>query len=212
MSARYVVTTGSVGAGATTVAGVIVANWNADSLLEGQIEQLNPFFIDAQQNPARWGFASQAHFLAASAGRHATLGRMLTDTDADFIVEDRTPFEHHGAYSVANYALGSLSEREFVLLEALAREIEKQYKVPDLLIYREMTDKQLIERVLDRGREGEAADAERLRAFHRAFEEFAGSWDRSAIVRVPAELDVKSPEGEAELVELLTPYLGAPLC
>lgn len=211
MTARYVVATGSVGAGATTVANIVMGRWNADELLEGQIEKLNPFFIDAQDDPARWGFASQAHFLAASAVRHENLRTRLQDTSADIVIEDRTPFEHHGAYSRANHELKTLSDREYALLTALNREIEKQYEVPALLIYREMTDEQLVDRVIGRGREGEAADAVRLRAFHQAFERFADEWDKSDIVRVPADWDLMTTEGREQLVDLLTPHLGEPV-
>lgn len=210
MTARYVVATGSVGAGATTVANIVMSRWNADELLEGQIEKLNPFFIDAQNDPARWGFASQAHFLAASAARHQKLRSRLQDSSADIVIEDRTPFEHHGAYSRANHELKTLSDREYELLTALNREIEKQYEVPGLLIYREMTDEQLLERVISRAREGEAADDVRLRAFHQAFERFADEWDKSNIVRVPADWDLLTPEGRELLVGLLTPHLGEP--
>ncbi|OAN38847.1 deoxynucleoside kinase [Microbacterium sp. H83] len=210
MTARYIVATGAVAAGATTVANIVMSRWNADELLEGQIEKLNPFFIDAQNDPARWGFASQAHFLAASAERHEKLRTRLQDTSADIIIEDRTPFEHHGAYSRANHEQKTLSDREFALLAALNREIEKQYEVPALLIYREMTDEQLVERVLSRAREGEAADVVRLRAFHQAFERFADEWDKSAIVRVPADWELMAPEGQEQLVDLLTPHLGEP--
>lgn len=211
MSAAYIVATGSVGAGATTVAEIVIARWGAEDLLEGKIEENNPFFKDAQADPDRWAFASQAHFLAASAARHASLRELREKAAVGIVIEDRTPFEHQGAYSLANHNLGSLSTREFELLAALNREIEKQYEIPSLLIYREMTDTQLVERVSSRARDGEVADYDRLRAVHAAFEEFADAWDKSPLVRVPAGWDLKEPDGEAELVAVLTPYLGEPV-
>ncbi len=211
MTAQYVVVTGAVGAGATTIANVVLKRWDAEALLEGQIETLNPFFKDAQTDPHRWAFASQAHFLAASAARHETLGRLLHDSRAGLVVEDRTPFEHQGAYSLSNRQLGYLSDREFGLLADLAREIEKQYLVPDLLIYREMTDEQLVERVLSRGRDGETADADRLRSVHEAFESFVAGWTRSPVVRIAADVDVLSESGEATVVGALTTHLGEPV-
>ncbi|WP_181015988.1 deoxynucleoside kinase [Microbacterium sp. BH-3-3-3] len=210
MSARYVVVTGAVGAGATTVSNVILRRWDADPLLEDQIETNNPFFKDAQTDPERWAFSSQAHFLAASVERHARLRALLETTETDFVVEDRTPFEHHGAYVLSAYRLGHLSEREYELLTKLAREIEKQYLIPDLLVYREMTDEQLVERVLTRGRDGESADHGRLSSIHEAFEAFADKWDRSPLTRVPADLDVLDPDGEETLVHSLSTVLGSP--
>lgn len=210
MSARYVVVTGSVAAGATTASELIMENWNAESLLEGQIEENNPFFGDAQADPHRWSFASQAHFLAASGARHTDLKEQMARSEADFIVEDRTPFEHHGAYSRANFELGYLSNREFALLSDLAREIERGYLAPDVFVYREMTDAQLVARVRQRGRVGESDDAERLRVIHRAFESFIGEWDRTPIVRVPADLDLYTEDGTAAVIALLSEHLGSP--
>ncbi|WES64100.1 deoxynucleoside kinase [Microbacter sp. GSS18] len=210
MTAKYVVVTGSVGAGATTVANLLLTRWQADALLEGQIEENNPFFKDAQADPHRWAFASQAHFLAASAVRHAELSTILEASESDFVIEDRTPFEHNGAYASSSHELGYISDREYGLLNDLAREIEKQYLLPDLLIYREMTSEQLVERVVNRGRDGESADAERLGAIHRAFEAFIASWDKTPVVRIPASVDVLSADGERTLLGMLAEHLGQP--
>ncbi len=210
MTAKYVVVTGSVGAGATTVAKLVLRHWQGEGLLEGQIEELNPFFKDAQADPHRWTFASQAHFLAASAARHAALREMLESTSAEFVIEDRTPFEHHGAYTRSAFELGFLSEREFVLLTELANEIEKSYLAPDVLVYREMSDEQLVGRVEARGRDGESADRERLSVIYDAFESFAREWDRSPLVRVPATVDVLAPDGEQFILDALSEHLGPP--
>lgn len=209
MTAKYIVVTGSVAAGATTVANLILDRWDGTDLLEGQIEQINPFFKDAQEDPHRWSFASQAHFLAASAARHREL-RSRLEGATGFVVEDRTPFEHHGAYSLSAYESGYLSEREYALLSDLAREIEPGYLVPDVVVYREMTQQQLVERVKSRGREGESDDPKRLAAIHAAFETFIDDWNRSPLVRVPSEVDVFEPEGEAFVVQAVAKYLGPP--
>ena len=211
MTPKYVVVTGSVGAGATTIAKVLLKHWNADELLEGEIDKNNPFFIDAQRDPARWMFANQAHFLAASAERHARLAGKLKTTGVDFVIEDRTPFEHQGAYVPSALALGDVSKRESILLGQLADEFEKGYLRPSLLFYREMSEDQIVERVISRARPGESIDENRLRTIHGAFERFARDWDQSKVIRIPGDLDVLTEEGEALFIAEASKHLGSPV-
>jgi deoxyadenosine/deoxycytidine kinase len=206
--AKYVAVTGAVGAGATTLATFIARNWDAETLFEGQIEALNPFFEDAQCDPERWAFASQAHFLAASARRHDDLRLLLTETDKPIVLEDRTPFEHTGVYVQSARSLGHIMERELNVLMELARVVERGYEVPAVLVYREMTEDQLVERVALRNRPSESADFGRLKSVHDAFEAFVSEWDRSPIVRIGHDVDLHVLEGQEEAALVLAPHLG----
>jgi len=207
---KYVAVTGAVGAGATTLATLITQYWDADTLLEGQIEVLNPFFDDAQRDPVRWTFASQAHFLAASARRHQDLRTRLSQTRKALVIEDRTPFEHTSAYVEASRALGHITQRELILLRDLAHEIERTYIVPDVLIYREMTDNQLVERVKSRGRAGESADFHKLKTILEAFGSFVSNWSHSPVLRIGHDLDLYTPQGRSQTIALLSTHLGPP--
>lgn len=207
MNPTYVVTTGAVAAGATTLATTIAKRWDAATLLEGQIEVNNPFFADAQADPARWMFHSQTDFLAASAKRHEELRQLRASTSAAIILEDRTPFEHHGVYTTSARTMGYLSEREFAVLSDVAASFERDYVTPDLLVYREMTVDQLRDRVHVRGRAGESDDFDRLRHILDAFEQFAADWTRSPIVRVAADVDLMTPDGRATLFNQLEEHL-----
>lgn len=207
---KYVAVTGAVGAGATTLVNFIAEKWKAETLLEGQIEALNPFFQSAQRDPHRWSFASQAHFLAASARRHDDLRRILASTEKPIVLEDRTPFEHTGVYASSAHHLGHILQDEFHVLTELSRVIEHSYIVPALLVYREMTDDQLIERVAERGRQGESTDFARLKSVHDAFQEFVSHWQRSPVVRIGHDWDLYSPEGQQQTIEVLSPHLGSP--
>lgn len=151
----YVVVTGSVAAGASTLAQMLAPHWYADTLLEEVIEESNPFFMLAQGDPSRWAFNSQVHFLVASAKRHRVLQSMLNGrTESNVIIEDRTPFEHTGAYTRAYEKMGHLRSDEVEVLHDLSIEMEPNYCIPDLLIYREMSKAQLSDRVSQRGRGG----------------------------------------------------------
>lgn len=207
MNPTYVVTTGAVAAGATTLATTIAGRWDAATLLEGQIEVNNPFFADAQTDPKRWMFHSQTNFLAASAKRHDELRGLRSSTSSAVILEDRTPFEHHGVYTTSARTMGYLSEREFAVLSDVAASFERDYETPNLLVYREMTADQLRERVQGRGRAGESDDFDRLHHILQAFDQFAAGWTRSPIVRVPADVDLMTAEGRAALFNQLEDHL-----
>lgn len=200
----YVVATGSIAAGATTLATTLIDNLGWSGHLEGAIENDNAFFGDAYQNFERWGFHSQVHFLVASANRHAALENALCSPSehSPAVVEDRTPFEHTGAYLVAYDRLKRISDREVALLRQLTRVIESSYLTPDLLIFRQMTTEQLGRRVASRGRAGEsAADLQLLEALRVAFEDFVADWDRSAKLILPPDVDLLEPGVAADVAE-----------
>lgn len=188
--------TGAIGAGATTLAQLLIHQLKWAGYLEGPIEQDNPFLGDAYRDFSRWGFHSQTHFLLSSVRRHDALRHALAEMNsaAPVIVEDRTPFEHTGAYLASYEKLGRIPAREASLLRDLTQVLERNYLPPDLLIYREMTPGQLTARVTERGRPGEeAADFELLETVRASFDEFIAGWDRSEKIIVPAEVDVLEP-------------------
>jgi deoxyadenosine/deoxycytidine kinase len=199
------VVTGSVAAGATTLAEILAVELAANTLLEKQIEETNPFFVRAQEDPSRWQFTSQVHFLLASTDRHARLNAMLDDgSAAAVVIEDRTPFEHTGAYVAAHAVAGTISAEEALLLAQLTHIVSERYIVPDLLVYREMTPAMVAARVQERSRAGEQSDSEWLTQLLAAFDRFVDSWDLSPVVRIPAEIDVREPGGRAEALRLVS--------
>jgi len=206
----YVVATGSIAAGASTISERLIDRLGWKGHLEGHVEVDNPFFGDANSEFGRWGFHSQVHFLLASIHRHDALAAALAEVNlaAPAIVEDRTPFEHTGAYLETYARLGRLSEREAELLRELTVVLERSYLVPDLVIYRELADDQLRGRVVARGREGETQDLELLCALRDSFNEFIAGWDRSPKIIVPADVDVLDNTVFERIVEQVTHALS----
>lgn len=208
---RYVVVTGAIAAGASTLAGDLARRLGWQTHLEGRVDRDNDFFVRAAADFRRWGLASQAHFLLASVDRHAVLADRLAAAGPDVVVvEDRTPFEHTGAYLVAHETTGTLPPDEVALLRRLTAAVEDRFVVPDLLVYRQMDPGQLEARVGGRGRPGESAlDAAHLRAVHEAFDRFVARWDRSPVLLVPPGTDVLDPaQGEALARRVATALAG----
>lgn len=201
---RYVAITGAIAAGASTLAHALVRQLGWESLMESAVEINNKFFIDAYNDFSRWGFHSQVDFLTCSAERHLRLAAELYGqeaTQANVIIEDRTPFEHAGAYLLAYRRLHWMSEREAEMLERLAHVVERHYIVPDLLIYREASLIQLVARTAQRARPGEQQlSAQMLDEVRRSFSEFIDHWDRSPVLTVAAATDLFDERVLADVV------------
>lgn len=190
---KYVVVTGAIAAGASTLAQALVEAYGWGSHLEGHVEIDNEFFTDAYADFGRWGFHSQVHFLLASVHRHQALRTALADPTPgpSVIVEDRSPFEHSGAYLLSYERLGRITGREARLLRDLTEVIEPHYLTPDLLVYRKIDREQLLERIRQRDRPGEeVADQELLEVIRRSFDDFIDGWSRSPVFEVAADADV----------------------
>jgi deoxyadenosine/deoxycytidine kinase len=123
---------------------------------------------------------------------------------ASVVIEDRTPFEHTGAYVAAHAVAGTISKDEVQLIEQLTEIISENYVVPDLLVYREMTEKMVAERVKERKRVGERSNPKWLIRVLTAFDLFIDGWDKSPVVRIPSEVDVRTETGRTEALRLIT--------
>lgn len=203
--AKYLVVTGAIAAGASTLAEALIHRYGWQEILEGDVAVDNPFFGRVYEDPQRWFLASQLHFLNASVKRHELLAAKLELAGpGEVIIEDRTPFEHMAGYTAAYINLRRVSTDEADLLQDIAKHFEQHYIEPDLLVYREMTHDQLITRVRERGRDGEdAADFELLDSIRQSFDAMFGRWDRSAKMAVPATVDVKQSSELDRLAEAI---------
>lgn len=201
---KYVVVTGPIAAGASTLSEQLIIRLGWHGHLEGNVELDNAFFQDAYSDFARWGFANQVHFLLASVRRHKALRNLLIDPEPSLpsvVVEDRTPYEHTDAYLTSYETLSRISDREAALLRELTSVLERDYLVPDLLIYRRMSHDQLLNRVQQRNRPGEdAADLDLLETLRQSFDEFIGAWDRSPKLVLAPSVDVLNAETMNALV------------
>jgi deoxyadenosine/deoxycytidine kinase len=180
--------TGPIAAGATTLANRLVELMSWESLIEADVEKANSFFPLYSTNPQRYAFHNQITFLLNSAESHRPLH---TSTSRDMIyVQDFCPFEHTEVYAYVQQAQRYLSNEEYTLLLRLTGIIELQYRVPDILIYRPLSQERLLQRIQERGRRSEqSADFGFLDALRRRFDEWIEAWTRSPIIRVDEHTD-----------------------
>jgi len=197
LGSKYVVVTGPLGSGASTLAKLLHRRLGWMLLEEGEIDRHNAFFADALSDFRRWGFQNQVDFLTTSAERHIDLASTFsswTKTEPLVVVEDRTPFEHTGVYLRAHAASERISLRETQLLERLTEVLERLYLAPDLLVVRQARPKQLLDRVHSRRRAGEdGIDEGFVESVIEAYEQFVAGWTKSPILLIGDDVDVLDP-------------------
>jgi deoxyadenosine/deoxycytidine kinase len=201
---RLIAVTGAIAAGATTLGKALTETTGWVRFFEADVESANPFFALYHEQPLRYALHNQIAFLAQSAELH---DRMRTAV-ATVGVQDYTPFEHTEVYAHTQSEIGRLDERELRLLERLTVFVERSFIVPDVLVYRRLSENALLDRVRGRGRPSEQKlDTEFLESVRKRFEVWVTNWRRSPVVTVDEHFDaLGDPDAVAELsrrIELL---------
>lgn len=145
---RLVVIEGNIGAGKTSLANRLGADYNSHLILERFAD--NPFLPKFYQDPDRFAFPLEMSFLA---DRYTQLKKELIDPDifAPFIVTD-----YYFMKSLI-FAGNNLSGDEYSLYSQLFHIMYSSLPKPDLYIYLHQDPDNLLINIWNRGREYESA-------------------------------------------------------
>lgn len=143
---NYIAIEGNIGAGKTSLATQMAADFNAKLILERFME--NPFLPKFYEEPHRYAFPLEMSFLA---DRYQQL------------VEDITQFDLFKECAVADYdvfksmifAKITLTEEEYTLYKKLFHLMHKELPRPDLYVYLYQETDRLLENIQKRGRKFE---------------------------------------------------------
>lgn len=140
---NYVAIEGNIGAGKTSLAEQMAADFNAKLILERFLE--NPFLPKFYEDATRYAFPLEMSFLA---DRYQQLIENITQFDLfkDFVVAD------YDLYKSMIFAKITLSEEEFALYKKLFHLMHKELPKPDLYVYLYQSTDRLIENIQQRGR------------------------------------------------------------
>lgn len=139
---RYIAIEGVIGAGKTTLADLLSKTIGASIILE-EFEQ-NPFLEEFYKNPELYAFQTQIFFLLSRFRQLQELRQM--DIFHQKIVSDYV-FEKDRIFATLN-----LSEKEMKLYDGIARLMEKEVPVPEMVIYLQTSTPHLMENIRKRGR------------------------------------------------------------
>jgi len=139
---RYVAIEGVIGVGKTSLARLLAERFRARLVLEEP--EANPFLADFYKDPRRYAFQTQMFFLIS---RYKDLReRVHPDLFHEGIVADYL-FQKDRIFANLN-----LSDRELMLYDAIAPQLESEVPAPDLVVYLQASPERIVERIQQRGR------------------------------------------------------------
>ena len=145
---KHVAIAGHIGAGKTTLTGLLAKHFNWEPHYE-DVEN-NPYLYDFYENMPRWSFNLQIYFLNSRFGQIIDIQR-----GERTVIQDRTIYEDAQIFAPNLHAMGLMTKRDFENYTALFRTISSLIKPPDLIIYLRGSIGALVSNIQRRGREYE---------------------------------------------------------
>jgi len=193
---RFVAIEGVIGAGKTTLADMLTQTIGASLILE-EFEQ-NPFLEEFYDDPNRYAFQTQIFFLLSRFRQMQELHQV--DIFKQKIVADYL-FEKDRIFATLN-----LSEKEMKLYDGIARLMEKEVPIPDLVIYLQCSTDHLMDNIRKRGRSYEKnMDPEYIDALNELYNKFFFHYDKAPLLVINTnEIDFKNKDKDFQdiLVEI----------
>jgi deoxyadenosine/deoxycytidine kinase len=178
---KYLVLAGNIGAGKSTLVGLLAERLGFSPYYEPVAE--NPYLADFYADMPRWAFHSQLFFLTHRVKSH----RSLMD-DPRSVVQDRSIYEDAEIFARNLYEQGSMSERDWKTYRNLYRTLIDLLPAPDLVVYLKASVPTLRKRIALRGREMEATiPASYLGGLNRLYEEWIESFELAPALVVPCD-------------------------
>jgi deoxyguanosine kinase len=193
---NFIAIEGVIGAGKTTLAGMLAQKIGAQLLLDEAMN--NPFLTDFYKNRKRYAFPAQIYFLLIRFQQLQSL--VARDLFAERVISDYT-FERDHIFATVN-----LTGRELVLYEKILPLLKADIPKPDLTIYLQTSTPILLERIRKRNRTYERAiDTDYIAQLNDAFNYFFFHYDQSPLLVVKTDdIDFVQNTGDFEnLVEII---------
>ncbi|MDX9956854.1 MAG: deoxynucleoside kinase [Clostridia bacterium] len=178
---KYVVLAGNIGAGKSTLVGLLADKLGFRPYYEPVAE--NPYLEDFYSDMERWAFHSQVFFLTHRVKSH----RALMD-DHWSVVQDRSLYEDANVFARNLYERGSMSIRDWATYTELYHTMTSILPAPDLVVYLRASVPTLKKRIARRGRDFEAEIAdEYLENLNQLYEEWIDSFTLAPVLVVPGD-------------------------
>ncbi|MCX8479628.1 MAG: deoxynucleoside kinase [Chitinophagales bacterium] len=168
-SYKHIVVAGNIGAGKTTLTGLLAKNFGWTAHYE-DVEN-NPYLNDFYEDMVRWSFNLQIYFLNS---RFEQIIDILKGKEV--VVQDRSIYEDANIFAPNLHEMGLMSTRDFNNYERIFKTLNSMVQPPDLIIYLRASIGTLVNQIEKRGREYE--DNIRLDYLKRLNEHYE-NWIRS---------------------------------
>jgi deoxyadenosine/deoxycytidine kinase len=144
----HIAVAGNIGAGKTTLAGLLAKHYGWEPHFEDVDE--NPYLNDFYDDMKRWSFALQIQFLNSRFNQVLALRQSGKD-----IIQDRTIYEDAYIFAPNLESMNLMPKRDFDNYLSLFDIMSSLIQAPDLLIYLRASIPTLVEHIQERGRDYE---------------------------------------------------------
>ncbi len=189
----YIAIEGSIGVGKSSLAEILCSRLEAKLILE-KFED-NPFLVDFYNNPERFAFQTQLFFLLSRYRQQQELHQteLFTKTlITDYMfVKDRL------------FAALNLNDKEMSLYNSLAKILEKNVSVPDMVIFLQADTDRLMHNIKIRGREYEKTiDWKYIDTLNQLYNEYFFRYDKNPLLIINTN-DIDFVNNKEDLEEII---------
>jgi deoxyadenosine/deoxycytidine kinase len=166
----YIVISGNIGAGKTTLSQIISKEMGFSVYFEDFHSNL--FLKDYYRDMKRWAFATQMNFLALRYEQlihHVLLSQIPS-------VLDRSIYEDREVFAKALHEDGLMTDNEWTVYDKMYHLMVENLPTPNLMIYLEKTVDELLRNIAKRGRDFEKIPREYLESLDKRYKDFYANW------------------------------------
>jgi deoxyadenosine/deoxycytidine kinase len=176
MSQQVIAIAGNIGAGKSTLTGMLAQHFGWEPFYEANAE--NPYLADFYEDMTRWSFHSQVFFLGKRLEHH----RQLIDHPGS-VIQDRTVYEDAEIFARNLYQQNKMSQRDYDAYRSLYQAIAAFLPPPNLLLYLEASVDQLLYHIQKRGRDYEQnISRDYLNRLNQLYAEWIADWTACPIL------------------------------
>lgn len=146
----HIAIVGNIGAGKTTLTGMLSKNYQWEALYEAVDN--NPYLEDFYSDMKRWSFNLQIYFLNSRFQQIVDIQNSTRN-----VIQDRTIYEDAYIFAENLHDMGLMTTRDYENYRSIFDNITSFIKAPDLLIYLKASVPTLVNNIQRRGRDYEAS-------------------------------------------------------
>jgi deoxyadenosine/deoxycytidine kinase len=181
MNDLFIAVTGNIGAGKSTLTGMLANSFGWQPFYEANAE--NPYLADFYEDMERWSFQSQIFFLGKRLEHH----RQLVDYPGS-VVQDRTVYEDAQIFARNLHVQGRMSVRDYETYCRLYQAVVSFLPSPDLIIYLQASTPTLLRHIEQRGRTFERnIEAEYVEQLNTLYDEWISDWTYCPVLCIPMD-------------------------
>lgn len=192
---KFIAVAGNIGVGKSTLVRLLSQRLEWEPFYEAVGE--NPYLADFYQDMRAWSFHSQIYFLSRRLRHH----RALLDHPGS-VVQDRSVYEDAEVFAQNLYQQGHIAERDYRTYRELYEVLTDFLPPPDLVIYLRASERTLLRRIAQRGRDYERQIGEDyLAGLNALYEAWIADFSLCPVLTVPADdLDYVAHSTHLDLV------------